>query len=252
MYMESPEGQIHADFARRAGQLLLQYEQFKQNLPVNDRYEATLAMSLLQSLSTSFKELSEAKNAMPESFKKFLALPIDELPPRMGLDPKAVDWSWRELGTLQYRHLMDVIRNSLSHPLPQKKGVPWPVTGYTAIATADGQIGAYRFTQSPWMGPSGRVFKTPYRARVRDEKEQEQQQEAFNEFQRKYKLEAGIIETVARAGMLLPAIDGKEFAPVITIELNTQQLRLFTLELADLIANAGHPTHLRGQARQPA
>ena len=250
MYMESPEGQIHADFARRAGELLLQYERFKQNLPVNDRYEATLAMSLLQSLSTSFKELSQ--NAMPESFKKFLALPIDELPPRMGLDPKAVDWSWRALGTLQYRHLMDVIRHSLSHPLPQKKNARWPVTGYTAIATTDGQIGAYRFTQSPWMGPSGRVFKAQYCARVRDEKEQERQQEMFNKFQSEYKLKAGTIGTVVRAGMLLPAIDGEEFVPVITIELNTQQLRLFTLELADLIASAGHPTHLRWQARQPA
>lgn len=252
MYIESPEGQIHVDFARRAGQLLLQYEQFKRNLPADARYEATLTITLLQSLSTSFQELSRDKSRkMNQAFKDFLALPLESLPPRMGIDPQSVDWNWRELGSLRYREVMGVIRNSLSHPLPQNSAARWPVTGYTAIATADGQIGAYRFTQSPWINRKGSDFGLYYSAGC-EARESAHVEKRIADFisDNGLKVGADAIVMVERGGKFRPSLNGEDFAPVITIEMTVEQLRLFTLELADLIANAGHTERLRAKTER--
>jgi len=234
-YIETTDGQIHADFARRAGRILLQYERLARSLAPNERFEATLAISLLQALLTSFVELSRS-NARKREFDELLALPIDATPPRIGLNPTTIRWSWSHRGSLTYRQVIEAIRNSLSHPAPQRLNQRFKTTGYTARATADGDIDGYCFVQSPWVARDGKGYSPKFSPLANRERECDSMREALKE----WSLKNGVCVTAEQQGSRLqPVLDGYVFAPQVEVQLSTSELRTFTLAMADLIAGEG-------------
>ncbi len=230
-YNETADGQIHADFARRAGCILLQYDRLTQDLEPRERYEATLAISLLQALLTSFVELSRSK-ARKREFNELLNLPIEAAPPRLGLNPSAIDWSWRRKGGLTYRYVIEAIRNSLSHPTPQKFGQLFKTTGYTARATSEGDIDGYCFVQSPWVAKSGTGLAARFSPKESDERECQSMRDALTDWGQKHGVDLSVER---RAGCLQPVLDGILFVPTVEVKLSTSELRTFTLAVADLI-----------------
>jgi hypothetical protein len=217
-YVQTSDGQIHADFARRAGQILLQYERLSRQLEPKERFEATLAVSLLQSLLTSFLELSRSK-AQRATLSQYLDLPIEAAPPRLGLNPSAIRWSWRGEGELTYRYVIEAIRHSLSHPTPQDKGLPFPTTGFTARATSDGDIDGYCFVQSPWVAKSGKLVLKRYSPEVRKPDECATLRTDLDAWCAKHKVK---LEACERKGQLLPTLNGKPFLPFIEVTLSSR------------------------------
>jgi hypothetical protein len=60
-YQRTDDGQIQAAFAQRVGQLLVQYDAWRSQVPSVERYESTLTIALLQSLLTTCQELLRKK-----------------------------------------------------------------------------------------------------------------------------------------------------------------------------------------------
>ncbi|MBH9553990.1 hypothetical protein [Inhella gelatinilytica] len=230
-YVQTSDGQIHADFARRAGQILLQYERLSRNLDPREQFDATLAVSLLQSLLTSFIELSRLK-AMKPRYSQYLDVPIDASPPRLGLNPSAIRWSWRSAAGLRYRDVIESIRNSLSHPTPQDGSRPLPTTGFTARATSVGEIDGYCFVQSPWVEKGGRQLLKRFRPELRQVQECSKLREELTAWGRRHDV---MLEADERDGILVPCLGGQPFVPFIEVILSTCELRVFVLALADII-----------------
>lgn len=242
-YVPTSDGQIHADFARRAGLILLQYEQLTRGLVPSERFEATLAISLLQALLTSFVELSRT-NPRRREFDELLRLPIEAAPPRLGLNPSAIRWSWSREGALTYRYVIEAIRNSLSHPTPQRLGLPFKTTGYTAKATSDGDIDGYSFVQSPWVSKNGQSLSAKFSPQADRAHECEVMREALKDWSSKHRV---TVTAEQRGSRLQPVLNGEVFAPVVEVQLSTSELRTFTLAMADLIAGE----ELRLRAARP-
>lgn len=244
-YVPTSDGQIHADFARRAGRILLQYERLSRDLEPSERFEATLAISLLQALLTSFVELSRT-NARRGDFDALLRLPIAAAPPRLGLNPSAIRWSWSHQGDLTYRYVLEAIRNSLSHPTPQRLNLPFKTTGYTARATSDGDIDGYCFVQSPWVAKNGQSLSQKFSPQADRARECESMRGALTDWSSNHRV---VVTAEQRGSRLQPVLNGEVFAPVVEVQLSTSELRTFTLAMADLIAGEElrlHPARLVG------
>ena len=59
-YFQEGKNQIRAGLALNAGKLLVQYDKFCQNLPLEERYDATLTICVLQALLTNRWQLVDA------------------------------------------------------------------------------------------------------------------------------------------------------------------------------------------------
>lgn len=159
-YRRTDDAQIQADFAGRVGQILMQYESLKTKLPIEEQYEATLSIALLQTMLTQCQELLKnnrsVKNA-PLGLEELVAMAnrgFDEPPPLLGITHECILDRWPSERSLKYRDVIECIRNALSHPLPQTNE-RLPRTGYTSQKCNSGLLEAFVFTQSPWVGPSG-------------------------------------------------------------------------------------------------
>lgn len=121
-YFETGEGQIQADFAYRVGQVLWQYERHTSHLATEEKYETTLTLCLLQSLMTHCVELirSQAK-LRNRSWSALANRYISEDPTLLGLEQICVKFQWSPERTLQYREIIECVRNALSHQLPQRE-----------------------------------------------------------------------------------------------------------------------------------
>jgi len=62
--MKNEDGQIQADFARRVGQILLQYDSSSGQVTDVTRYDATLVICLLQTLVINCQQLIRNKSKL--------------------------------------------------------------------------------------------------------------------------------------------------------------------------------------------
>jgi hypothetical protein len=237
-YERTDDAQIQADFAGRVGQVLLQYDRLRPQLPQDQQFEATLSIALLQTLLTQCQELltkfrSSAK--APLGLKELVAMAnrgFDEPPPLLGLTEACILERWPSEKRFEYRDLIECIRHALSHPLPQNNG-GLPRTGYTTQKGSSGLIQAFVFTRSPWVGPSGALLPE-----FRPGKDDEKNVDETNKKITKWARNAGVVNVVlaeTKAGYL-PTRDGVPFIPVMRVRLDVAQLRLFVLALSDYLS----------------
>jgi hypothetical protein len=141
-YFRDPKNQIYADQAFRLGKILIQYE--KMNID-EEKFEATLYLSVLQNLLTNSNEYvrqmtkGERNNSI---FKKNISDAI------WGLNESC--WhknTFNEDRTLQ--NFITRIRNSVSHPTNIDITSEFPSTGYSTIKNQSGMIKEFRFINSP-------------------------------------------------------------------------------------------------------
>ena len=140
-YERTDDGQIQAAFAQRVGQLLVQYDQWRHQVPTVEQFEATLTIALLQSLLTMCNELIRKKKE-PREIRSLAWLAdrrLDEEPPLLGLTVDCVMQRWPSKKGLTYRDIIECLRNALSHPLPQTS-VGLPTTGFTTVQGASDLI----------------------------------------------------------------------------------------------------------------
>jgi hypothetical protein len=237
-YERTEDAQIQADFAGRAGQVLLQYERLKSQLPLNEQYEATLAIALLQTVLTQCQELLKkyrSPGKAPQGLQELVAMAnrgFHEPPPMLGLTEDCILERWPSEKPVEYRDLIECIRHALSHPLPQNsEGLPR--TGYTTHNGSSGLIEAFVFTQSPWVGPSG-ALKPEFRAGKGERTKLAEAASKVNKWARGAGVaNVALIET--KEGYL-PARDGALFVPVMRVRLDIAQLRLLLLALSDYLS----------------
>lgn len=237
-YERTEDAQIQADFAGRAGKILLQYELFKPQLHLNEQYEATLAIALLQTMLTQCQELLinlRTPDKAPLGLEGLVIMAnrgLDEPPPLLGLTQDCLLERWPSNKPLRYRDLIECIRHVVSHPSPQiLKGLPR--TGYTTQKGSSGLIEAYVFTQSPWVGRSGELLPK-YRPSKRDKNKLDA---ALLEVE-KWRRNTGdqTVELTETKDGYLPMRNGEPFVPVMRIRLDVAQLRLFVLALSDYLS----------------
>jgi hypothetical protein len=238
-YERTEDAEIQADFAGRAGQVLLQYERLKLQLPLNEQYEATLAIALLQTMLTQCQELLKkirSRDKAPLGLEGLVAMAnrgFDEPPPLLGLNQDCILERWPSDKAVKYRDLIECIRNALSHPLPQNnEGLPR--TGYTTQKGASGLIEAFVFTQSPWVGGRSGALLQQYRVGRGVPTKLEDARINITKWARG----AGVanVELIETKEGSLPARDGVPFLPVMRVRLDVAQLRLFVLGLSDYLS----------------
>jgi len=237
-YERTDDAQIQADFAGRAGQILLQYERNKEGRPAHLRFETTLAIALLQTMLTQCQEL--LKNVRdpakaPHGLEGLVSMAnrgFDEPPPLLGLTQACILERWPSQRAVKYRDLIECIRNALSHPLPQMaEGLPR--TGYTTQIGSSGSIEAFVFTQSPWVDRSGRLKQDWQAGRNHVEKHKEVTQK-LNTWANNFGVED--LKLCESSGRYLPMKDDIPFVPVMRVRLDVVQLRLFVLALSDYLS----------------
>jgi hypothetical protein len=236
-YERTENGQIQADFAGRAGQILLQYDRCKEGLPAHLQFEATLAIALLQSLLTQCQELlNKYRNPAkaPEGLEGLVSMAnrgFDEPPPLLGLTQACILERWPSERAVKYRDLIECIRNALSHPLPQtSEGLPR--TGYTTQMGTSGLIQAFVFTQSPWVGPSGVLLP-----QFRPERDEKKRLDAESHI-RRWGANSLVpnLELVETKDGYRPMQGGRPFVPVMRVRLDVAQLRSFVMALSDYLS----------------
>jgi hypothetical protein len=233
-YERTADGQIQAAFARRAGQLLVQYDIFKLNLPPKDRFESTLCISLLQSmLTTAAEQLKGKKTPSNKELRTIASREVNKEPTLFGLEPSCITQRWPSTRGLMYREVIECMRNALSHPLPQKKGV-YPTTGYTTWSASDG-IEGFTFVQSPFVARDGerlipRLLSSDGLSSSREKLEVE-----MNRWAENYAVPTLNID-VTEGGALAIFQNERLFIPVLCIDINTPSLRTFAIALSELLS----------------
>jgi hypothetical protein len=141
-YHRDPKNQIYADLAYRLGKIIVQYENL--NL-VEEKYEATLYVAVLQNLMANCNEYvremtkSERKDSV---FKKDIELA------GWGLNRGCwIKNTFKEEFNLQ--NFITRIRNSVSHPTSIDISSTYPSSGFTTLPDDTGRITKFRFVNSP-------------------------------------------------------------------------------------------------------
>jgi hypothetical protein len=220
-YFRQPGNRIQAGFALHAGRLLAQYCSLTATLRSHEKYEATLAVCVLQSLLTNCTELLSDMRA---SQKTFFNATITDVPHRWGLTRSFITCNTFPTDVTLEGVLIHV-RNALSHPTVSD-GARFPSTGYTTSRDTSGLVSAFRFTDSPWV-KKGAVYwgaTSKKEAKVR---------KTIEDFERQYALK-GFLEVLHQPdGTFGIARDGEPFLPVFVIELPLPAL----IDLAKGLAN---------------
>lgn len=124
-------GKIYSDFAGRLGRIVLQYEEIivRQNyefeIKEEEKFESTLYVCVLQSLSSQFRALTEGENPLRDS-------PL----PFWGLDESQIS-KFPNNEEINLGRVIQYIRDTLSHPWTDNRFVYEDtnengiITGYT-------------------------------------------------------------------------------------------------------------------------
>ena len=241
-YERTEDGQIQADFAYRAGQILLQYEQFSPQLPADRRYEATLAVTLLQSLLTSCQELIRSQGSRSvrggpnNSLTALASRSILDEPALMGLDADCILKCWPSNRGLTYREVIDCLRNALSHPGAQGHSA-YPRTGFTTAQSTSTSVEAYVFTQSSWVNRKGSGLLTAFAPLQNTEKARNELERKMQEWASNHSVERLEI-TKNDEGLWRVFRAGQPFVPVLQLRLGVQQLRTLALTLSDYLSES--------------
>lgn len=231
-YERTEDGQIQAAMALRAGRVLLQYESFCKGLPEEERFEATLAISLLQMMLTNCSELLKKKGLDKRGMTELENLKNESIlddPSKMGLEPSCIVECWSSERGLTYREIFQGLRNALSHPGIQKTS-GLPVTGFTSIESPMGGIDGYEFTQSSWVSPSGKLRSLDYVALCKQ----------MNDFASNHCV-VGLSVVQSKDQRWQVVREGKPFIPVLRLRLNVKQLRTLTLTLSEVLSESLSP-----------
>lgn len=233
-YERTSDGQIQAAFAFRAGQLLLQYETFRTQLAPVERFEATLAVALLQSMLTSCIELLRRKR--PPSIVKGLAgRSLLDDPTLMGLEPECVMQQWPSRRGLTYRVVFECLRHALSHPGVQDEAAPYARTGFTTVQSTSGQVEVYQFTHSPWVNNTGRGLSTRFAPTDRGDASRLKLEQSMSEWARNADVDGLSVER-DQFDLWRVFRQGAEFVPVLSLRLGVRPLRTLTLTLSDILS----------------
>lgn len=234
-YERTDDGEIQADFARRVGQVLVQYDQWRQQVPTVEQYESTLTIALLQSLLTMCQELIRKKRVAPElqAVVQLANRPLEKQPSLLGLSSHCVLESWPSERGLTYREVIDCLRNALSHPGPQI-GCRYPRTGFTSVPGPDGQIASYEFTQSSWVNSTGSDLLPSFSPKVTGTIPPEKLVSNVHAWAKNHNVEGIDVRQVR--GRWLPLRYGELFLPVLKLRVSVGALRVFTIGLSDYLS----------------
>lgn len=231
-YIETSDGQIQADFARRVGQVLLHYEDGAARSSPEDSYEATLTICLLQALLTNCVELIKGRPRNdPTGLTEIANRPFADDPTKFGLDERCVVNQWPSRRKLMYREIFECLRNAMSHPLPVKAD-GLPTTGYTTWKSQSGVIEGFCFTQSPWVNSKGNDVTDALKVKDEDRPKLVEQMA-------KWSSNRGTDDLTVRIGSgerYRIYIRDQPFIPYLQLKISTTQLRTFTLTLSDYLA----------------
>jgi hypothetical protein len=137
---------IQAGLAFNALRLLHQYDDLTAGLLPDEKYEATLTLSVLQMLLTNMTDLHER---VSEVQAELVSTPLEQLPHEWHLESQFVRNNTFP-GPVLLRGVVKHLRHAVSHPTPLRKGGS-PDTGYTSPDDVVGLVGSFRFVQSPWV-----------------------------------------------------------------------------------------------------
>ena len=240
-YERTLDGQIQAAMARRAGQLLLQYESMCQKLPVEKRFESTLAVALLQMMLTNCQETMRrgsgrrSPNGSADRLNAVASRSIFEKPELMGLENAGVVQCWPSTRDLTYREVFECLRNALSHPCLQGDTL-LPATGFSTVKADSENIESYVFTQSSWVNSKGTGLAVRYAPEKKNEESKKKLEIEMNSWAKNNAVGGLSIECIE--GKWRVAREGRPFIPVLCLRLGIQQLRTLTLTLSDYLSES--------------
>ena len=220
-YFREPGNRIQAGFALHAGRLLAQYCSLTATLRSQEKYDATLAVCVLQSLLTSCTELLSAMRA---SQKPFFSEVITDVPHRWGLTRSFITQDTFPTDVTLER-VLEHMRNALSHPT-SSESTQHVSTGFTTSNDASGLVSAFRFTDSPWIS-RGDIYWGA------SSKKQEKVQKTIQDFERRYNLNGFLALRREPDGTFGVEHNGTTFLPVFVIQLPLPAL----IDLAKCLAN---------------
>lgn len=145
-YFRDPKNRIQAGFALNAGKLLIQYDALTTNLTPSAKFDATLAICVLQALLTNCAELLKAMKA---DRRGLFREDIPDIPYQWGIRRSFVKTNTFP-DNLTYEKFIEHLRNALSHPTSSEVE-HYPSTGYTTLPDGSGVISTFRFIDSPWV-----------------------------------------------------------------------------------------------------
>lgn len=235
-YERTKDGQIQADFARRIGQIVIQYGQLSQQLPKENRYEITLWISLLQALLTNCSETIRRNHWLNyRSLHELSSTPFSDEPIRLGLDIDCIEHYSGDLASLKFSRFLECLRDAASHPNPQEEKMgALPLTGYTTSNATSGVIEEVRFSWSPWVSERSRHLHGKYRPNAND-KNRRDLEKLCETWEGKLGL-TDLVVNEAQGGYLEIIRKGRPFWPEMRVKLNIVQLRTLTLELSQYLA----------------
>jgi len=234
-YERTPDGQLQADFALRIGRIAKQYERLCSAIPLEERYDATLLLSLLQALLTNCAELLKQKPERKNpALKQLTSRNLGQDPTLLGFQRNSVVEQWPSSRALTYRELLECMRNAMSHPCAQTpEGLPQ--TGYTSWQSDSGVIEGFTFTQAPWVNSSGKDLKPQYMPSEAAEDAKKKLTTEMQRFEKNYHVPDLSVRSDG-AGHLRIYHGDKPFVPVLRLKLDVNQLRMLTMSLSEYLA----------------
>lgn len=153
MRHETHWGVIFANVVVRANAALEQYKHLSGSLPPELRYEATLTLSVTQTVLGAAAELEKAMTRQGTEG----APDLDALLPRVRLEDSTYlvrdpDTDELRREELTGKKVLDTLRDAMAHPVPcTRPNVGPPVTGYLSVPDSEGHVARFQFLNSPWV-----------------------------------------------------------------------------------------------------
>lgn len=149
-YHKTEDGQIQADIARRLGIVLKQYYNL---VNIEDRYEVTLSLSILQTLLTNCIELMNSLDKRDKKDNPLFKTPIDSK--LWGILEGNILVNTFHTNQINVDFVIRHIRNALSHPTKINLEIQLQTTGYSTMQTGSNIIENIYFVSSPDLNGRG-------------------------------------------------------------------------------------------------
>ncbi len=237
-YRRRPGDSVQAGLAFNALRLLHHYDDLTAGLLPDEKYEASLALAVLQMLLTNMVDLHER---VSEAQAELVSTPLEGLPHEWHLDPTFVRSTFP--GPDSLRTVVKHLRDAVSHPTPPKKRGALG-TGYTSLDDIVGLVRSFRFVHSPWV--EGKAVRRYTRA--------EDAGRVIDRFQSSWIPNDGPAFELAveqdQNGRYVVTHGGAPYVPEFEMEIPVSNLTGFALELANFIAQPIIPDWPGGPIRR--
>jgi hypothetical protein len=145
-------GVVFSDVVVRAVSALQQYKGASTAWPESEQFEATLTLSVAQTVLGAASELERALRRQVPVHQPDLS----ELNDLVSLDDTSYLSRSSQTGVLRQdeltgAELLNHLRNALSHPVPCASNKTLPLTGYASVPNHYGRIERFSFVDSPWV-----------------------------------------------------------------------------------------------------